>query len=1196
MNLSFQYDCYQQYRIANQDISMFIDSGCRYNLLTVGAYELLKDEAIDSHILNFPTLVTYSDKKKLEIVGAIRARVKVPGRPTVVTANFYAVKDATLCLMGYPTAKALKTILVGEDALQMNYKDYANNTVMGILSSQDDQEELLRPDEVINEFPSVPNVKLKFDVDTSVSPKFRNFCIGANKYREEMKQELRENLLLGIIRRVKFPGSSWVNPAMMVPKKDGKMRFCVDMTAPNKAIRRNYSIRMPTLKQMETAAKGYTWFAKLDLKKAFHHIELDESSKYLTTFRTPFGYFQYNRMPFGLNIAPEFFQGILEGLLVGDADIPGVSVYIDDILIVANSEDELMSKLDKVRAKLAANNLSVNEEKTEIKQGEIEFLGFLISTSKVTVTKDRVNSIISMNPPTSFTTLKSFLGKVNFLNSFIPRLAELSIPLWEAAKHPKDFRWTDVENESFIEVKNAIAESTERCHFETGLPTYLITDASDRATAAILFQLKRDTGGNVKLQVVEYASKLLNPIQCRYPQFQRELLGIVLAIKHFRKYLRTTKFDVLTDLETANPIINQSLCTHKSMLNRHERWMLELSEFDFKITHIPGKLNVADALSRLATISNMDDDFDINVIPELFAQEKNDIECTVCSLSSAPADTEIDIDSFMSCSEVLEFTNKDAELKEVIRRLKGDEELPSKWMNKLDVLWVDDIGLLRFGPLIVLPKSLHIKAILIAHSTHFGEESTHAILREYVYWPGMYTDVKLFTSNCQTCVLLREKFPQPPMKPVPTPEYPWQHIAIDLYEAPSIKAKYLSIQDYLTKKLTVQLINKTNAKAVIDLLDSLFKARGYVTRIRSDWGSPFQSKEFLDWAHRKGIIIEHSAPYHPEGNGLIERSMRGLNRVLRSCVIRKLTKKEQWKEEVNRYVALYNSRPHRTTGKSPNVMFDARKFGIGLPLAAENVLHERGIYEVKQQVETRQEASKAYKDKVTQARRILTKVDDLVWIKKDKKSNKLDCAFYTKQKYRVTNRIGNTVTLVGTIDGKQTQRDLSKCLRCPSPAIDKRRESLWWLIGNAHEPKLAPRSCATINNNELILADDDEIENSEEIVADDYSSMANNDYDTPEFHEILNDIKESEATDFDENLEKINGIPLLLFPTSEETARATGSLNETNRLIDTQAHSDFTGRTKRVAATKAASALRRGFQDGVFFIQQLLSEVEEVVV
>lgn len=1172
---------------------MFIDSGCKYNLLTVASYEQLRDDAVDNHILNFPTLVTYSDKKRLEIVGAMRARVKVPGRPKEVVANFYAVKDATLNLMGYSTAKALKTILVGEDALQMLYKDYAANVVMGITNESGN---LIGPDEVIEDFPAVPNVKLKFDVDLSVTPKFRNFCIGANKYKEEMKQELRENLLAGIIRKVKFPGSSWVNPAMMVPKKDGKMRFCVDMTAPNKAIRRNYSIKMPTLRQMETAAKGHTWFAKLDLKKAFHHIELDESSKYLTTFRTPFGYFQYNRMPFGLNIAPEFFQGILEGLLVGDADIPGVSVYIDDILIVAKSEPELLEKLAKVRAKLSANNLSINEDKTEIRQNEIEFLGFLISTNKVTVTEDRVKAITSMIPPTSFLTLKSFLGKINFLNSFIPRLAELSIPLWEAAKHEKDFKWTEVENESFIKVKNAIAESRERCHFETGLPTYLITDASDRATAAILFQLRKDGNGNTQLQVVEYASKLLNPIQTRYPQFQRELLGIVLAVKHFAKYLRTTKFVVLTDLETANPIIHQSLCAHKSMLNRHERWMLELSEFEFKIVHIPGKLNVADSLSRLTTISNMNDDFDVVDKPHLFSVPVGD-ECTVCSLSESSTINDIDIESFMSCSEVLEFTSKDGELMEVIERLRSNRDLPPKWTGKSDTFWVDNIGILRFGPLIVLPKRLHLKAIVIAHATHFGSESTHAILREYVYWPGMFTDVDNFTKNCQTCTLLKNSIPHPPMKPVTPPEHPWQHVAIDLYEAPLLKAKYISVQDYLSKKLVVQPVSSTTASSITSVLDHIFKHRGYVSKIRSDWGSPFQSKEYLEWAHRRGIIIEHSAPYHPEGNGLVERSMRGLNRVLRSCVIRNLTKRDQWRAEVERYVSLYNSRPHRTTGISPNIMCDGRKFNVGLPLSAENVLQERNVEEVRELIQTRQKAMKECRDRVANARRVLTKVGDLVWVKKDKKSNKLDCAFYTKQKYKVVERVGNTVTLVGMLDGKRAQRDLSYCLRCPPPIVDNRRESLWWMIQNAHEPQIhksKPNDIAQMNVESAGIASKDEIENSEEIEAYDDKLMTEHDWNDPAAHQVLQDVAENEMSAYDELTDSIGDIPLLLFPASAEKAKLSGSLYETNRLIAKQANEDATGRTKRNSATKAAAAIRRGFQANVFLIQEISPDVQEI--
>lgn len=1174
---------------------MFIDSGSPYNLLTETAYAKLRGNSPNLLDSQYPVLVTYSGKKQLEIVGGIRARVSVPGYPKKIVTNFYAVRGASISLMGYSSARALNTILVGKDALEVSYNEYHKNLVMALddLSIEDD---ILKAGDTINPFPSVPNVKLKLNIDRSVLPKFRNFCIGQNRFREEMRADLRENLLAGIIRRVKFPGSSWVSPSMLVPKKDGKMRFCVDMTAPNKAIIRNNSIQMPTLKQMEEATSGNSWFAKLDLKKAFHHIELDEDSKYITTFRTPFGYFQYNRMPFGLNVAPEFFQGILEGLLVGDNDTPGVSVYIDDILIVAKSEEELMGRLEAVKEKLKAHNMTINEEKTEIKQNEIEFLGFLLSTNKVTVTEDRVRAIKSMKPPHSYATLKSFLGKINFLNSFIPRLAEVSQPLWTAARSNSDFVWGEIQQNAFESVKKTIVESRERCHFRNSCPTYLITDASDIATAAILFQVIKDETGKDQIQVVEYASKLLNPIQKRYPQFQRELLGIVTAIKHFQKYLRTTKFTVFTDLETADSIISQSLCAHKSILNRHERWILELSEFDFQIKHIPGKLNVADALSRLASESTMDDEsFDVINLPGLFAEQSikkivgkvpDNHCCHLTSVQSLPDD------GFMSCDEVKEVTSHDKELQEVMKKLHDKSPLPANWRNKLFDFWIDGIGLLRYEARIVLPAALREKAIAIAHQTHFGADSTHSILMEYVYWPGMENDVRNAIKECEICALLSRKPDVPPMKSVTLPEFEWQHVAIDFYEAPSLKAKCLSIQDYMSKKLLIYEVASTSAASITQLLDNIFMDKGYVTLIRSDWGSPFQSREYLDWAHSRGIIVEHSAPYHPEGNGLIERSMRGLNRVLRACVLMGLTKPSQWRLKMRKYVQLYNARPHRMTGYSPDALLEGRRKGIGLPLGPENTLNPVDKKKLQEINRIRQEKAKIYRDQVTKARRIDTRPGDLVWIMKEKKSDKLDCAYYSDQKFLVLSRDGNVVDLKGVVDGKVTTRNLAKCLRCPINSREKRREEVWEAIRNYHGEPTELRDINWSGTEEL--ASDEEIESSDDLLGQKFNSDEQDDFSREgnvEIKDFCDSVLNADKVSHDVEVENISGVPLFLIPKNKETAKAMGAMDDVNKLVGRQISEDISGRTKRRAAMKSDAATKKLIRQKVLFIQNISPEI-----
>lgn len=1154
----------------------------------------------------YPELFTYSNEEPLKIVGALRAKICSKNNPNKkIIANFYAVDGATVSLIGFNTAKKLGVLMVGDDAIQaMKARtiDVADVRHEVMYNNQ-----IWNSNEVVTPYPTIPGAELRLDIDYSIPPKFRNFSIIPVEFDTAARLELRTLLANGIIEPCSFiPGSSWVSPGLVIGKKNGEARFCIDMSAANRAIRRHFSYKMPTLTEMQQAARGKKFFSKLDIAKAFHHIELHEESRHITTFKTPYGYFRFRRMPFGLNVAPEYFQSIVESRLEG---IPNVKVYIDDILIMSETIEELHEIVNQVRKRLQLNNFTINEDKVELDQTSIDFLGFRISGEGVEVTDERVKAIMSMKEPSSFTHLKSFLGKVNFLNSFIPRLAHVSKPLWEAAKDKKSFKWGPEQKSAFQEVKELIMANRHKCHFEQDLKTYLITDASEVAVAALLYQIEIDEHGKERVKVIEFASRLLSKVQSRYPQFQLELLGIVTGVKHFRHYLRLVEeFTIFTDLQTAQLIINKFTCGHKREMSRHDRWLLELSEFNYIIKHIPGKLNVADSLSRLATESTMED-IDPEHTPEelqpdyysrTWTKEKKAQVNRVCSICTSV--NEVGDVFFLSCNEVKTVAERDAEMMKIKSAVAKETEFDSFWRPKSAFIWCDDQGLLRYGTLIILPKQLRLKAIMIAHRTHYGAESTYLLLKEYVYWPGMKQQTEAYVASCEDCKLIHPQHTEVPMKAVEMPEFEWQHLAIDFYEAPSIKAKLISVIDYLTRKVVIEPIASVKAETTIEKLETIFSRIGYPSKIRSDNGSPFQSMEFKEWIVKKGILLEHSAPGHPQANGAVERTMKGINRILRYCVLRGIT---NWQSYVQLHAQYHNAKPNRATNVSPNLALEGRLHDIGLPLAKSASIKPCNMQILKDFEAAKKAKAKEYSDKVHRARNCNVTVGDTVWIRRDQKVNKLQHD-YLDRKFEVVSRIGNDVTLKDVENDQIFKRNLSDCLRCPTNTREERRIEIWNSIAqyNALADKTLPGEMESQQQLQQVVAREADLE----IIEEGQDSHLSSRMKEQPLQHITDETKEQMTQDSEFNqlcralnrpkqpndsISDIDGIPLHFFPSDQQSAEIMGAEKEVNDLIDRQISSEMTGRVKRKAAVKSDLKRKEQIEKRLLFVNFIHAQTRD---
>lgn len=445
--------------------------------------------------------------------------------------------------------------------------------------------------------------------------------------------------------------SRWVSPLVIVPKGDD-IRICVDMRLANKAIIREKH-PLPTMDDMLPNLRNSKWYTKLDIRNAFHQVELSEQSRPITTFISKQGLFRYKRLMFGISSAPELFQKVMEKLLLG---CDGCIVYIDDILIFAENEEEHDLRLECVLSKLKNAGVQLNKEKSEIKVRSVTFLGHVLNENGIKPSEERISSIRNFRKPETVEETRSFLGLVNYVGRFIPSLSTLAEPLYKIIKKSNKFYWNEEQNEAFESIKSKLGCVSYLGFYNPSDDTYVIADASPVGLGAVITQSQ---GG--KSRIISYANKTLTDVEKRYCQTEKEALAIVWAVERFNIYLFGKHFFLLTDHKPLLAIFGP----RSKPSARIERWVLRLQSYNYSVIHIAGKSNIADPLSRLCEIQKhpiFDDQIDSCIY-----------QLTLYALPNA-----------ISYSEIKNKSESDEEIKKVVLALQSNE-----WsLNFWDTNWL----------------------------------------------------------------------------------------------------------------------------------------------------------------------------------------------------------------------------------------------------------------------------------------------------------------------------------------------------------------------------------------------------------------------------------------------------------------------------------------------------------------------------
>lgn len=700
---------------------------------------------------------------------------------------------------------------------------------------------------------------------------------------ERLVKEFRRIRDLGVIEPSQ---SAWRNPVVLVKKKNGKDRLCVDSRKLNTVTKRcRYAL--PYMSSILSRLGKAKFMSKVDLKDAFLQIPLSPQSKEKTAFNIPgHGTWQYVTMPFGLVNCTSSMQKLMD-LLFGDCD-EKVFVYLDDLIVVSESFDEHIRALSLVSKRLRDANLTVNYEKCQFCVSSIKYLGYVAtSDSGISTDPDKVKIILDYPKPRNVTEMRRFMGMASYYRIFVPNFAALASPLHELTKGGKkttQLNWTPEAEKNFLELKTKLVSAPILTSPDFTKTFYVQCDASHDSIGAVLTQPSVEDEKVHK--PIAYASRKLQGAELNYHVTEKECLAVVFGLEKFRQYIEGYQFVVMTDHASLTWLFNQ-----QNISGRLARWVLKLQHFDFELKYIRGKKNVVpDALSRIP-------------------------ESNLISLSSPINDPWY--------NNLLEQVNTGSRRARNFRIHDGKLFYESSYTKR---------SLEENAWKLVVPEEARPQALKECHDDlgHFGVCKTRNRMLSRYYWPGMLRQIASYIRNCTTCNMSKSPNTKPigEMGSYREAKYPWQIISLDLMgpfpRSSAGNTHLLVVCDWFTKYCCLFPIRVASAKKVVDILENrIFLEYSVPEIVIADNGVQFVSHQFKDLLLKYGVSKTwFNCLYHPQSN-FTERTNKTIGTAIR-CYIGE--NHRNWDKHLPKIQLAIRTAVHAITGYSPFFLNNAREF------------------------------------------------------------------------------------------------------------------------------------------------------------------------------------------------------------------------------------------------------------------------------
>lgn len=731
---------------------------------------------------------------------------------------------------------------------------------------------------------------------------------------------------------IKDSCSPWSSPIVMVRKKDGKWRMCIDYRRVN-AVTVADVYPLPPIDQMLYNMGGAKVFSTMDLQSAYNQIVVAPEDREKTAFIHRSGLYEFIRMPFGLRNAPSTFQRFMNMMLAsGSAQLRSyVMAYLDDVVVFSKTVEEHAAQLQAVLSMLSRHGLKVKLSKCSFAVTRTKYLGHILDGDGVRVDPDYVRAVADMPAPSNVKEIQSFLGLTGYYRRFISSYAVLAAPLYALLKKDVTWVWGDAQARAVSQLKQALTSASVLAMPDYTKRFIVQTDASTYGVGAVLAQIHEHEGKSVE-RPIAYVSRSLKAAEKNYSVTHLELLAVMFAVKQFRHYVLGSDFLIQTDHRALHGLMNST-----DLSGRMQRWLTTLQEYQpFEIAYRKGKVNGnADCLSRLP----LPRDASTPAAPR--------IAIIVEGMGDVKAD------------DVGAMQRDDPALQDIYR-YKADGVAPvnmvGKQLAKLEkdaeeYVLIDGVlhrvyhlnGIARMDTTVLqlcVTSSMIPGLLKEMHDDlggHLSGGKTYGKLQQRYYWKDMHKDTMDYCKSCDVCARRKQPHRMPGV-PMLSPSHdhfsnygPMQCIAMDTIGPISTSGGnclILTIVDMYTRYgAAIPLRRQTTANIASNVLVRWFQVHGTPRVIISDNGPGFHSHTMKDTMKMLGVTMHYTSPYHPQSNGTCERLNGTLINMLASYT--NTDNQNRWIHYIQMVVFAYNTSVHSATGYTPYFLTHAREAIIG---------------------------------------------------------------------------------------------------------------------------------------------------------------------------------------------------------------------------------------------------------------------------